>query len=746
MKSVISIYLSYTPEDALLVHALEKHLFALKHANNIELRDGKFVHAGQNAGRERYKQLAFADVILLCISANFLSNEICEAEMEYAIERHRENKTLVLPIILRPVYWMDSPIKDLLALPEGGMPVTSWPDLDEAFVRIVGSIRTAISNLKQGQPPSLAREIKTPDQVLAELSLVDVMITKSEDSSAFIHALQQYHKDHANEQLAIVMGDEIIYYSHFVQVVYAWQCWQLLTTSLSTQGYISLYLLEELVRMLSTSLLATQSTDIALKEASDFYSALLDTRRIFSNTRISGQLPILLYKKAAFDENAVNDIRFSLQEIVPEVHFSLLLLFLEPRPLEGALITLKHRLNDVYACGIIPVTQKDFLRIIDAEVPQKIFRQHILSKVDLRMISPFVVDGPTPNSMFFGREHELHVIQEQIKFTSYALIGGRRIGKTSIMKRLLHTAQQVASFRAFFHDCSYTNTEAELLEAVTFDRSWFPASPQQPFPTFTSAVQALPYDKPVAILLDEVDKLVTPDRAAGYPLLRMLRSLVNTGQYHLVISGEFALHCELQDSASPLYNLATELVIGNLDMKAVHELVVQPMREMEIELSDEEMIVKRIWMFTAGHPNVVQRLCQRLILKLNEKGQAYLTLQDVEDIIVDVDFLRKDFLNIYWERATVLERLCSLIMAKEPRLHTLTTIDGALKHLNIQAQLNDTYEALERLVELRNILTHTDDGGYTFAVPAFPEVIARTSSVNDAIALISEKYRSGSSY
>jgi len=109
-------------------------------------------------------------------------------------------------------------------------------------------------------------------------------------------------------------------------------------------------------------------------------------------------------------------------------------------------------------------------------------------------------------------------------------------------------------------------------------------------------------------------------------------------------------------------------------------------------------------------------------------------------VVADPDFLRKDFLNIYWERATALERLCSLVMAADDSVRTLTAAHETLDRHDIRTTLNEVDDALERLVDLRNILQRTAEG-YEFAVTAFPEVIAKTARLDDLIALNRETYQ-----
>lgn len=113
---------------------------------------------------------------------------------------------------------------------------------------------------------------------------------------------------------------------------------------------------------------------------------------------------------------------------------------------------------------------------------------------------------------------------------------------------------------------------------------------------------------------------------------------------------------------------------------------------------------------------------------------------DVEAVVSTPDFLRKDFLSIYWERATALERLCSLVMAADKNTHKLIEVHNALAKYKIEVTLNQVDNALERLVDLRNILQR-NASGYEFAVTAFPKVIAKTYRLDDLIALNCEIYQ-----
>ena len=67
---------------------------------------------------------------------------------------------------------------------------------------------------------------------------------------------------------------------------------------------------------------------------------------------------------------------------------------------------------------------------------EDILSKLIVISADLSLISPFVSEGPTSPGMFFGRDTEIRRVMEQINYQSFALVGGRKVGKTSMLRQL----------------------------------------------------------------------------------------------------------------------------------------------------------------------------------------------------------------------------------------------------------------------------------------------------------------------
>jgi len=112
----------------------------------------------------------------------------------------------------------------------------------------------------------------------------------------------------------------------------------------------------------------------------------------------------------------------------------------------------------------------------------------------------------------------------------------------------------------------------------------------------------------------------------------------------------------------------------------------------------------------------------------------------VNAVIEDPGFQREDFLSTYWEAATSLEKIISLLMADDKDVRTLRTARQALaERCNLRPKAREVDDALQRLVDLRSILKRTPTG-YEFAVEAFPRVVAGTMTLDDMLEVLVEDY------
>jgi hypothetical protein len=143
------VFISYSHKDEELLERLEVHLNVLKRQNIITLWHGRKIFPGDEWEEEIDKHLNTAQIILLLVSADFIASDYCYGvEFKRAMERNELEAARVIPVILSPSNWRDTPLGKLNALPKGAKPVVKWPNIDDAFVSVIDGIKEAVKTLR----------------------------------------------------------------------------------------------------------------------------------------------------------------------------------------------------------------------------------------------------------------------------------------------------------------------------------------------------------------------------------------------------------------------------------------------------------------------------------------------------------------------------------------------------------------------------------------------------------------------
>lgn len=107
------------------------------------------ISAGKDWQGEINTNLDKSQVILLLISADFLSSDYCsDVEMQRALEKHEAGIARVIPIIVRPVDFKLAPFAKIQALPKDAKAITLWSNTDEAWVDVTKGIRQVCEELQ----------------------------------------------------------------------------------------------------------------------------------------------------------------------------------------------------------------------------------------------------------------------------------------------------------------------------------------------------------------------------------------------------------------------------------------------------------------------------------------------------------------------------------------------------------------------------------------------------------------------
>ncbi|MBA2393516.1 MAG: TIR domain-containing protein, partial [Ktedonobacteraceae bacterium] len=146
-QNTINVFLSSVPEDEDFLRHLEKHLSTLQRNGLITLWSQRLVVPGVDWAKEVDQLIEQASIILLLVSPDFLASEYChEVEVKRALELQETGQAHVIPVLLRPADWKDTPFGHLSPLPDDGKAIATWPNQDEAFLQVIEGIKKVLRN------------------------------------------------------------------------------------------------------------------------------------------------------------------------------------------------------------------------------------------------------------------------------------------------------------------------------------------------------------------------------------------------------------------------------------------------------------------------------------------------------------------------------------------------------------------------------------------------------------------------
>ncbi len=315
--------------------------------------------------------------------------------------------------------------------------------------------------------------------------------------------------------------------------------------------------------------------------------------------------------------------------------------------------------------NVVVLDEARFKDVVGAKAAMNTLNEIILADVDLTKVSPFMANGPVPDSMFFGREQEIKDVRHTIGTHSVALIGGRRIGKTSILQKVHRLLEMKGSnYKAYYMDCGNISTYDKFFSSIK--RRWKAQSPASDPTDFENIVHELRerHSEQIVFLLDEVDRLIACDQERPNQhfelLLRTFRALSNEGDCRFIFSGEQLLAQTREDAHSAMFNFAIPVRLELLERAAVDRLVTEPFELMNILFDNAPNLTKRIYEISAGHPSIVQMICERLIDALNRDGSRLIMESHLIQVLKDSD-LQKEIITTFWGQMNGLARLITLI-------------------------------------------------------------------------------------
>jgi photosystem II stability/assembly factor-like uncharacterized protein len=385
-----------------------------------------------------------------------------------------------------------------------------------------------------------------------------------------------------------------------------------------------------------------------------------------------------------------------------------------------------------HAKDFIILSNEDVINILISRNPVQELAQSIAKQVDLSFISPFVIAGPVPENMFFGREAEIRNILDGFERGNFALVGNRKVGKTSLLKRVVDKLQDNPKFQPLWMDCQTVRNAEGFYELFTTETGIQVEDPS----AFSNAVNQMKRQgRTPVFILDEVDALLWEQKTKSEILPANWRALAQADVCRFVFCGSTGLARFLDDSASPMFNFPQSLPLGYLNRETTDFLISQPFETLGVGFTERSAVLDAVWNLTSGHPNLVQYVGNALVQIANKRDDRTVSAEDVQQLDQS-DVFTNYFLTTLWGEIGSLEKIITLIASSDET--TLSQIEAEFQRLGISV----SDEALDTSMKMLRVysLMQKVNRAYQFIPRAFPEILHRTQDVERLIRIEKAKY------
>jgi hypothetical protein len=349
-------------------------------------------------------------------------------------------------------------------------------------------------------------------------------------------------------------------------------------------------------------------------------------------------------------------------------------------------------------------------------LPADVLISVLARQLKITRISPYQTrGGVTRSSVFFGREQLLaRVINREPG--NYLLVGGRQLGKTSLMKAIERCFESHPRVR-----CLYLSMRDHRLAPRLAQAASLPLETPLEFALRHLAGQGV--RQRLLLLLDETDLFLRDEARNGYPQLAQLRALSEEGLCHFMLAGFWDLYEAIAlDFASPIRNFGEVIRLGALEADACAALATEPLARLGVRF-ESVSLVESIVNACGQRANLVAMVCQSALESL-DRGERIITSSLTERA------LRSDFIGdalAGWSRLSPEPQACALdraivyrVAQRSLRGESGLTIAGWLEELD-NAGARVPSEAVRRAfsrLQLAYVLLRDDEAEqWRFAVP-----------------------------
>jgi len=159
----VSLFVSYARKDEEFRKELSVHLRSLERMGLITSWHDRLIRPGSDWTQAIDEHINQANIVLCLVSPDFIASDYCfQKEMTAALERRKSGLAEVIPILVRPAVWEQTPLAHLQSLPPGLLPIsqqldrdTAWKSVAEGILEVAQGIFGARRSLVDGLTKAL---------------------------------------------------------------------------------------------------------------------------------------------------------------------------------------------------------------------------------------------------------------------------------------------------------------------------------------------------------------------------------------------------------------------------------------------------------------------------------------------------------------------------------------------------------------------------------------------------------------
>jgi hypothetical protein len=212
MDQKINMFVIYAREDKSTKLNLLRHLNQFKEAFNLFIWHDDQIEPGQLWKPHIESRLNHTDIFLLLVSVDFMNSQfIRQTEFKAAIDRHKENKSVVIPVIIDYCQWdidfrlidYTFNIKQLQVLPEEGRPIGDWNTPDKAYNNVAAGVRKVLTSIKNKNKQQESKEKKENKETTVKIKAEEDKSLKEEAEAKIKAAQDKRLKEEAEAKIKV---------------------------------------------------------------------------------------------------------------------------------------------------------------------------------------------------------------------------------------------------------------------------------------------------------------------------------------------------------------------------------------------------------------------------------------------------------------------------------------------------------------------------------------------------------------